>query len=603
MRLRLFRHVAMGKPGRLPFGVLAGGDDGAAGCLAQRDLAAQTGREFGHAVGPHGGQRWVQAGGDEGAHFVERADLQHGIEAAGDGGAQGGTRRVKQDRVQVPGGGFGMCCGVPGGKAASGAAPYFPGTGEALAVGGAQGGGGVRVGVGQARVQGGGADGCQQVARFQAGLGAGIGQVGQPLGDRREIEAGAAAQDRQAPLRVGRLHGGQSLRAPPGQVAGLSGGADAVERVRDERFVGRGGARGEHTQLGVDLHGISVDDGAAEALGEVEGECRLAAAGRTGHDERAPGRVRTCRWRTHFAWPIGRAPAGSPLMSYVLTLVAQREATRLTQGAIDRVRDAVGGGRTPRILSPDEAADIGGVASDDLAPARAALEGAPVDVLVSRERGRRRQLLVADMDSTIVTSETLDELAAYAGLKESVSAITRRSMNGEIDFREALRERVGLLRGLKLDALEATWRSVELTPGAESLVATMRWFGARTALVSGGFTFFTSRVAALCGFDHHRANVLLDDGVALTGEVGEPILDRDAKLATMRQLARAAGLRRGATLAVGDGANDLAMLREAGLGVAFRAKPVVAAEVGNRVDFADLRALLFVQGYPATAFR
>ena len=290
-------------------------------------------------------------------------------------------------------------------------------------------------------------------------------------------------------------------------------------------------------------------------------------------------------------------------MSYVLTLVAQREAVNLTQAIIDRVRQAAGGERTPLILSPGEAADIPDVATHDLAAARAALEGAPVDVLVSRARGRARRLLVADMDSTMVTGETLDELAAHAGLKERVAEITTRSMNGQIDFREALRQRVAMLRGLELAALDATWQDVQLTAGARTLVATMRAFGATTALVSGGFSFFTARVAELCGFDHHRANVLLDDGRVLTGAVAEPILDRDAKLATMRELARAGGLRRHQTLAVGDGANDLAMLREAGLGVAFRAKPVVAAEVANRVDYADLRALLFAQGYPVGVFR
>jgi len=217
--------------------------------------------------------------------------------------------------------------------------------------------------------------------------------------------------------------------------------------------------------------------------------------------------------------------------------------------------------------------------------------------------GRRRRLLVADMDSTIVTTETLDELAAFAGLKERVADITRQSMNGEIDFREALRARVAMLQGLPLDALASTWQQTRLTPGAQTLVATMRWFGATTALVSGGFTYFTSRVAALCGFDHHRANVLLDDGAHLTGAVGDPILDRDAKLATLRQLAAGASLRRQAVLAVGDGANDLAMLRDAGLGIAFHAMPVVAAEIANRVDYADLRALLFAQGYSAAAFR
>ncbi len=290
-------------------------------------------------------------------------------------------------------------------------------------------------------------------------------------------------------------------------------------------------------------------------------------------------------------------------MPYVLTLVAARDATVLTQPMIDRVRDAVGGGLTPRILSPGEAADIPGLPTDDLAGARVALEGAPVDALISRERGRRRRLLVADMDGTIVTSETLDDLAAHAGCGEEVAAITRRSMNGEVDFREALRLRVAMLKGLDLSAMEQTFRDVKLTPGARTLVATMRSAGAITALVSGGFTFFTSRVAELCGFDHHRANVLLDDGHSLTGEVAEPILGQDTKLQTMRSLAKSAGLHRIATLALGDGANDLAMLRDAGLGIAFHAKPVVTAEIGNRIEHADLRAVLFAQGYSLRVFR
>ena len=289
-------------------------------------------------------------------------------------------------------------------------------------------------------------------------------------------------------------------------------------------------------------------------------------------------------------------------MAYVITLIAAREAVMLSQGTIDRVRDAVGGGRTPVILSAGEAADIGGVAADDLALARAALEGAPIDVLCGRERGRRRGLLVADMDGTIVAGETLDALAAQAGVGEEVAAITRRSMNGELDFGEALRARAAMLRGLGLAALDATWRETQLNPGARTLVATMRKHGATAALISGGFTFFTERVAALCGFDTQRANRLLDDGERLTGEVGEPVLGRDAKLASLRELAGAAGLRPGATLAVGDGANDLGMLRAAGLGVAYRAKPVVTAEITNRIDFADLRALLFAQGYSASSF-
>jgi phosphoserine phosphatase len=209
-------------------------------------------------------------------------------------------------------------------------------------------------------------------------------------------------------------------------------------------------------------------------------------------------------------------------------------------------------------------------------------------------------LLVADMDSTIVTGETLDELADFAGLKPRIAEITARAMNGELDFKAALRERVGMLKGLPIAALEQTWQRIRLTPGARELVATMRAHGAFAVLVSGGFSFFTSRVAALCGLDQHRSNVLMDDGSVLTGRVAEPILDRDTKLATLIQLAAERGLPLSATLAVGDGANDLDMLRAAGLGVAFRAKPIVAAAADARVDHTDLRALLFAQGYRAS---
>ena len=172
-------------------------------------------------------------------------------------------------------------------------------------------------------------------------------------------------------------------------------------------------------------------------------------------------------------------------------------------------------------------------------------------------------------------------------------------MNGEIEFEDALRERVGMLKGLDIEALEKTWERIQLTPGARELVATMRAHNAMTALVSGGFTFFTSRVAPLAGFHIHRANTLLDDGTVLSGLVAEPILGRDAKLAALKEFATERGLKLAATLAVGDGANDLAMLEAAGLGVAFRAKPAVAAAARARVDHCGLRALLFAQGYRA----
>jgi phosphoserine phosphatase len=285
-------------------------------------------------------------------------------------------------------------------------------------------------------------------------------------------------------------------------------------------------------------------------------------------------------------------------MSHVVTLVANRDIGSLSAGTVAQVCDAIGGG-PPVWLSHGEAAEISVSAIPDSAVLRAALDGADIDVVCTPADGRRKSLLIADMDSTIVTGETLDELADFAGLKAQIAAITARAMNGELDFKAALRERVAMLRGLPLDALERTWERVHLTPGACELVATMRAHGAYAVLVSGGFSFFTSRVVTLCGFDEHRSNMLLDDGAALTGEVAEPILDRDTKLHALTQLATAKGLPLEATLAVGDGANDLDMLGAAGLGVAFHAKPVVAAAARARVDHAGLRALLFAQGYRA----
>jgi phosphoserine phosphatase len=283
-------------------------------------------------------------------------------------------------------------------------------------------------------------------------------------------------------------------------------------------------------------------------------------------------------------------------MRHVLTLVAGRPDSGLLADAAGRICRVFSSG-PPLVLSEGEAVEIPLGSAPDRGVVAATLDGIPVDAIASPTEGRRKRLLVADMDSTIVTTETLDELADFAGLKQRIASITARAMNGELDFKAALRERVAMLKGLPIGALERTWQQVRPTPGARELVATMRAHGAYTVLVSGGFSFFTSRVAALCGFDLHRSNSLLDDGERLTGRVAEPILDRDTKLATLTSLAAERGLNLSATLAVGDGANDLDMLRAAGLGVAFRAKPIVAAEARARIDHADLRALLFAQGY------
>jgi phosphoserine phosphatase len=233
-----------------------------------------------------------------------------------------------------------------------------------------------------------------------------------------------------------------------------------------------------------------------------------------------------------------------------------------------------------------------------LTQARSIAGTRPADInLVATER-RRKKLLIADMDSTIISCECLDELADMAGLKPLVSAITERAMRGEIEFAPALRERVALLKGLSLSALQRVYdERVRLNPGAKALVATMRAHGAKTLLVSGGFTFFTYRVAQAAGFESEQANILLDDGAALLGTVAEPILGREAKLAALEEATQAAGLDFADTLAVGDGANDLAMIGRAGLGVAYHAKPIVAAAASASIAHGDLTALLYLQGY------
>jgi phosphoserine phosphatase len=216
---------------------------------------------------------------------------------------------------------------------------------------------------------------------------------------------------------------------------------------------------------------------------------------------------------------------------------------------------------------------------------------------------RRKALLVADMDSTIINVECLDELADFAGVKAKVAEITERAMRGELEFEGALRERVAMLKGLPLAALQRAYdERVRLNPGARALVRTMTANGARCVLVSGGFTFFTGRVAAAAGFHVDYANSLVEAAGALAGEVGEPILGRAAKLEALRNEAAALGQPLDRALAVGDGANDLAMIQAAGLGVAYRAKPIVAAQADAKVDHADLTALLYFQGYRSDEF-
>ncbi|WP_299441022.1 phosphoserine phosphatase SerB [uncultured Rhodospira sp.] len=309
--------------------------------------------------------------------------------------------------------------------------------------------------------------------------------------------------------------------------------------------------------------------------------------------------------------PGGDDPSpGARGLDHVLTLIAAPGTDALSAPAVDAVRAALGrlGAEDdrPRWLASGEACDIAfaGLAPDQAeGVARTALGDAPVDVLAQPTADRRKALLIADMDSTIVTSETLDDLAEHAGLRDRIAGITRRAMNGELDFADALRERVAMLAGLSEEAFARTWAETRLTPGARALVATMKANGACCLLVSGGFRYFTAKVAEQCGFDDHVSNDVVIENGRLTGAVVEPVRDRRAKLATLVEHAGRLRLPMARTLAVGDGANDLPMLMAAGLGVAFHARPAVSAEARAVVRHGDLTALLFAQGYTRDAFR
>jgi phosphoserine phosphatase len=296
-------------------------------------------------------------------------------------------------------------------------------------------------------------------------------------------------------------------------------------------------------------------------------------------------------------------------LSHVATFVCNPQAPILTDALLSRAREALGVAGETRWLDKGAAADIDFAPDGALdratleAALRDALDEAPVDIVLQPLEDRRKKLFVADMDSTIIGQECIDELADLVGLKGRVSAITERAMRGEIAFEPALRERVALLAGLDASVVaDVIARRIAITPGARTLVRTMRANGAYTALVSGGFTAFTNVIAAEVGFDENRANILVVENQKFAGRVVDPILGADAKLASLRELRDARGLKPIETIAAGDGANDLPMLREAGLGMAWRAKPAVAAAAHARIDNADLTALLFAQGYRRDEF-
>ncbi len=286
---------------------------------------------------------------------------------------------------------------------------------------------------------------------------------------------------------------------------------------------------------------------------------------------------------------------------YVTTLIAR--PGQLDPAAAEVLRNAWGGGAL-QWLAPDEAAEF---PLETLPENRwqvwEDMQALGIDMVIQPEAGRRKKMLLADMDSTMIQQECIDELADEAGVGARVKEITARAMNGELDFEGALTERVGLLKGLPEAIIAQVLDSrITLMPGGPALIATMKANGAYCALVSGGFTAFTARVAEQLGFDENRANTLIVADAALSGEVGRPILGRKAKVQALEEITARLEISEADVIAVGDGANDLGMLHRAGAGVALHAKPVVAAECDIRINHGDLTALLFVQGYAKTEF-
>jgi phosphoserine phosphatase len=290
-------------------------------------------------------------------------------------------------------------------------------------------------------------------------------------------------------------------------------------------------------------------------------------------------------------------------MNFVIVLVSSEKplsAGHLADAEKFAAQNGIMVTGTPSWLDQNKAADIPVsecLNIEQINLLRQKFDNDKIDVFCTRTENRYKELLIADMDSTIVTSETLDELAAEAGLKEKISKITAKAMKGELDFEGALKERVSLLEGLPTDALKRTLDATEISEGAERLVQEMRQKGAFCALVSGGFTYFTSAVAAQLGFTAHHGNSLEIENEKLTGQVKEPILDKNAKLRFLKLYCEELEMDIGDSVAIGDGANDLPMLLAAGLGVGYKAKPLVEESVLNCIRHTDLKSVLYIQGY------
>ena len=593
----------MAKPCVLALGIAAGIGLAFLDGLSKRAFTAQGGYQTGHAMGAHHRQGRIKREAGQRLDLLQSALLHHHIEPRINAGAQHFAVWFQKHRQRT-----GRIDHRPVTRAlkradrAARGLEHFHGADDPLRIGRVQARGGFGVAFLQAGMQGNDTDlGLQSANGGAHPVGHG-GNIGQTFGQRAEIHARAACHNRQLALCLYPANGGCGIGEPMGDRIGLIGPDMAEQRMGNFGLLLHSRTGCQDAQRLIDLHGIRIDHHAIQLFSQMDGESGLAACRRSCDEKGLHSALHYLAPARLIKRELKKKTCSMPVT--VATLVANPLTPCLSDALIKQAAQVLPADAGQKILDQGIAADLLFESTDSadhgtLAQTiREALGQAPVDVIVQPAQNRRKQLFLADMDSTMIGQECIDELADFVGLKAKVSDITERAMRGELDFEPALRERVALLEGLDLDVIEQILQSrITYTAGGRALVMTMKTHGAYTALVSGGFTLFTGPVSQHLGFHEHRSNSLTIHAGKLAGMVDDPILGKEAKRASLIALRDARGLHPSLTMAVGDGANDLAMLGEAGLGVAFYAKPAVAAAAHARINHADLSALLYAQGY------
>lgn len=575
------------------------------------DIRIKRSRKHGHQLGNaerfHRRKRGIEAACRERPHLLERAALlQHPVETGLDAGVEPGAigeKREMQPRPfeDAPRG----CPPLPVGERHARLLDHLECAQKSLRIANIEARGHLGILRDQHRVD-------DLVPRLALQFPEPVPHVFRDLGNFRnaisqdiEIKPGAADNDGKFPRRLCRPDLVQRHIAPARGVAVIGRIEDAIKPVRHAGLFACARTRSQNAKAAVNLHAVRIDDDTVKFLCYGNGERGFAARGRPCKKDCA----RLPAFRRHVVIHQGLLPR-TMIQNSVLTLVADHTAGTALRNLSETARRVLANAGAavdgPDWLKDDHAVDLpfGGLALD---AAKAAIEAAAlpagVDYCVQEAEGRRKKLFLADMDSTMITIECIDELADFAGLKAEVSAITEQAMQGKLEFTDAFRARVKMLTGLREEVLQQVYdERVVMTAGARTLVQTLRANGCYTALVSGGFTFFTSRVREALGFHMDMSNELLFENGTLTGAAKEPILNSAAKLATLERLIVEKNIPRRETLAIGDGANDIPMIEAAGLGVAFHAKEKAAKAADANIRYGDLTTLLYFQGYRESDF-